>query len=248
MVDNPFLVKMRTHGDLDGQEVDFVRSLCQRRETVHAGTELAPQGSNPEVVWIMLSGLACRHKSLEEGERQIVAFLVPGDLCDLQVAMLGRMDHTIEAMVESSVATITVLEVREILNCRPALTRALLMANLIDLATVREWVVNNGRRAALARVAHLLWELYLRHAAVGLVTDHMYRLPITQRDLADATSLSNVHVSRTLTRLREEGVLQWSARTVEIKKPERLREIAGFDPDYLHGAGQRTEPHGLRDA
>lgn len=53
------------------------------------------QGECPEEVLIILSGLGCRHKLLEEGERQIVAFLVPGDICDLHIALLGAMDHTI---------------------------------------------------------------------------------------------------------------------------------------------------------
>ena len=230
---------------LGEDDVRFARQLCQHRETVPARTALMSQGEQPEHAWIVLSGLACRFKLLPEGERQIFAFLVPGDLCDLHVAMLGRMDHTIETNTASDVARISTGDVHEIVEHRPALARALLKANLIDLAVLREWIVNNGRREAPARVAHLLWELYLRHAAVGMTAEHRFRLPITQRDLADATSLSHVHISRTLTKLKEQRVIEWSRKTVRILDPRALRMIAGFEPDYLH-ASDAPSPEGAQ--
>ena len=241
-MNNTFLLKMRTLGVTADEDALFIRQLCQNHRSVPAGTDLAQQGDRPDEVWVILSGLACRYKLLTQGERQIVAFLVPGDICDLHVAMLGSMDHTIGVNVDSQVATIARDEVATIVEERPAVARALLMANLIDLAVLREWVVNNGRRDAYARIAHLLWELYLRHSAVGMVEEYQFRLPLTQRDLADATSLSHVHISRTLTRLKDEGVIEWSRKTVHILDPKALRVIAGFDPDYLHRSGVATDP------
>ena len=240
-MNNPFLLKMRTLGQIGEDDSRLVRRLCQNRRTVAGGTDLIVQGERPEDVLVILSGLGCRYKLLEEGERQIVAFLVPGDICDLHIAMLGAMDHAISTTVETEVATIPRSDVDEIVRSRPALARSLLMANLIEMAVLREWLVNNGRREALARVAHLLWELFLRHSAVGMVTDHRFPLPITQRDLADATSLSYVHISRTLTKLKEKKVIEWSQKAVQILDPQALRDIAGFDPDYLHRSGRPTD-------
>ena len=244
-MENPFLLKMRTLAEIDEDDTRFVRQICQSRRTFAAGSDLIAQGERPEEVFVILSGLGCRYKLLEEGERQIVAFLVPGDICDLHIALLGAMDHTISTTAEAEVAVIPRDKVNEIGESRPVLARALLIANLIDLAVLREWVVNNGRRPALARVAHLLWELYLRHSAVGLVSDHHFRLPITQRDLADATSLSYVHVSRTLTKLKEKKVIEWSQKTVQIIDPEALCDIAGFEADYLHRSGKATSSERL---
>lgn len=242
---NPFLLKLSTLAAVGDEDARFVEDLCRERRTVAAGSDLIEQGDRPEHVKIIFSGLACRYKLLSEGERQIMAFLVPGDICDLHIAVLGVMDHSIGVNGEAEVATIARDEVAEIVNHRPVLASALLKANLVDLAVLREWIVNNGRRAAYARIAHLLWELYLRHAVVGMVGNNQFFLPLTQRDLADATGLSYVHVSRTLTRLKEEGVIEWDRKRLTITDPEALRAISGFEPDYLHRLGDGTGPDGV---
>jgi len=60
-----------------------------------------------------------------------------------------------------------------------------------------------------------------------------FDLPLTQATLGDALGLSTVHVSRLVTELRGEGVVNWSGRQVEILDWRRLAEIAEFDATYL---------------
>ena len=60
-----------------------------------------------------------------------------------------------------------------------------------------------------------------------------FDLPLTQSVLGDALGLSTVHVSRLITELRGEGVVNWSGRRIEIADWHRLAEIAEFDATYL---------------
>lgn len=83
-------------------------------------------------------------------------------------------------------------------------------------------------------MAHLLCELFLRHKAVGLVTDHAFEFPITQGELADALGLSNVHVNRTLQELRSQGLIGGQSHRLTILDWERLKQVGEFDPTYLH--------------
>jgi CRP-like cAMP-binding protein len=69
---------------------------------------------------------------------------------------------------------------------------------------------------------------------VGLTRDHSFDLPITQAELADAFGLSSVHVNRTLQELRGEGLITSQGKTLVINDWERLRQVAQFNPDYLH--------------
>jgi DNA-binding transcriptional regulator LsrR (DeoR family) len=64
--------------------------------------------------------------------------------------------------------------------------------------------------------------------------DHSFELPATQGDLGDATGLSQVHVNRTIGKLREDRLIRLSkGRVVQLLDWERLTEVAEFDPAYL---------------
>jgi CRP-like cAMP-binding protein len=110
----------------------------------------------------------------------------------------------------------------------------LVWVTLVDEATLREWIVNLGQRQAGEAVAHLLCELLVRLEAVGLVQGGDYDLPLTQVELGDTLGLSNVHVNRVLKQLRTKGLVTVSERAVHIPDVNRLKDFAGFDPNYLH--------------
>jgi CRP-like cAMP-binding protein len=112
---------------------------------------------------------------------------------------------------------------------------------LIDAAVFREWMVGLGRRNAHQRVAHLICEMLLRAKAVGLARDHEYPFPLTQTELADAIGLTVVHVNRVLRSLREDQLLKIDRNGVSILDWPGLKELAEFDPLYLHqGQGSAT--------
>jgi CRP-like cAMP-binding protein len=69
---------------------------------------------------------------------------------------------------------------------------------------------------------------------VGLVNRNRFNVPFTQRNLADACGLSNVHVNRTLQELRTRGLIVWEGRTVTILKRDDLESVGDFQRNYLH--------------
>jgi DNA-binding transcriptional regulator LsrR (DeoR family) len=76
--------------------------------------------------------------------------------------------------------------------------------------------------------------MHVRMNMIGLVTGDRFDLPLTQEELADATALTPVHTNRTLQRLRGEGLIKLGGRVLTVLDVARLREAAGFDPNYLH--------------
>ena len=114
------------------------------------------------------------------------------------------------------------------------LAEALWWGTLTDLGVLRERIVDHGRRDARERVAHMLYEMLVRHRMVGLARNDEFDFPVTQTDLADATGLTPVHINRTLQGLRAEGLLEMKGGRVRIQDPERLKQVAGFNPNYLH--------------
>ncbi len=191
------------------------------------------EGDVPDDVHLITSGFACRYKSLPDGSRQIFAYLVPGDLCDLHVFILREMDHSIGTLSACTVVDIPRDAILRLTD-RPAIARALWWATLVDEATLREWIVNMGRRRAEERVAHFLCELFARLEIVGLADENGYELPLTHADIGDTVGLSNVHVNRSLQTLRGMGLVTLRQRVIVIDDFHRLMDYAAFNPNYLH--------------
>ncbi|MCJ2102857.1 MULTISPECIES: Crp/Fnr family transcriptional regulator [Methylobacterium] len=235
---NPLILKLESLAPLSADDRAVLERISAKPHLVPAGTDLIGEGDKPDGVYLVLDGIACRYKLRASGARQIMAYLVPGDYCDLDVAMLKAMDHSIGTLSACHVVRISLDVIQALLRDHPGITHALRLATLVDEATLREWLVNVGRRSAEERIAHLMCELLLRLRAVGRTAGDGYALPITQEDLADTTGLTSVHVNRTLGSLKQRGLIALSGRQLRILDLAGLETLAEFKPNYLHLGGR----------
>ena len=206
-------------------------------KTLVRGEDLVREGDTPAECTVVLSGLLCRHTHLRNGGRQIMSFHIPGDMPDLHSLFIKRMDHNLGAVAATRIMTIPHEVMRKALRAHPRLNDLLWRETLIDAAIFRQWMVRIGRRDAVKRLAHLLCEIMTRMQAVGLGEADVCNLPMTQTDLGDALGLSNVHVNRSLQELRKRGLVDFQRSSLRIASSEGLKELADFDPLYLHLKG-----------
>jgi CRP-like cAMP-binding protein len=228
-----FARKLAHFIELSEAEQAVLRSLPAHLRQVEARRDIVVDGDWPAELSLLIEGFACRYKLLANGKRQIMALLIPGDICDLRALLTGRMDHAVAALNECRVATIPREKIFEVMEKSPRIELALWRDTMLDAALYRQWLINLGRRAADQRIAHLLCELWTRLEAIGRAQVATYELPITQSDLADAMGLSLVHVNRSLKHLREGGLITFRENEVRVHDWDRLREVAVFDPGYL---------------
>ena len=247
---------MRTSGDDSGQEQPVVHRLSGFRRLpekgvaaikaavrekvvrVSAGEDLTCEGDRSDTVRMFLSGWACRYKALEDGRRQIVGFVLPGDTCDAFIYLFSAMDCSIAALTPVVYAELDHAAFERLMSADESVAEALLCETLVARAIQCEWAINLGRRDALERVAHIICELFERLKAVGLVDGNSFAFPVTQMDLADATGLSTVHLNRTLQELRASGLITLRDRNLSIRDVQALRSTAMFNPNYLHLNGK----------
>jgi len=228
------LMKLRARDEISAEEEAAIRGAVADVREVRADTVIARAGELIDVSTILLSGIACRHKDLRNGSRQITELHVPGDYMDLHSFTLKRLDHDVLALTDCRFAVVPHARLREITETHPHLTRVYWFATNLDAAIHREWELSLGRRTALARVAHLFCELQVRLGIVGLASKTEYELPLTQTDLAESLGLTSVHVNRTLKELRERGLAEFRGGVVHILDPERLAAAGEFNPAYLY--------------
>ena len=224
--------KLWNAGRLASEDLKKLDDVIADPFQLDAREDLIQHGEDPQNVHLVLSGMVCRYKVLQNGKRAIVALMLPGDICDLHVAILGRMDHSIGTLTECSLVKISRGVIEDLLDNYPRIRRALFWSTLVDEAILREWLVNMGRRRADKQMAHLFCEVHARLTAVNRMHDAL--MPLTQEELADILGVSTVHAQRVLSELRNQGLVTVQDSRVAVPDIVRLRQFAEFEGDYLH--------------
>jgi len=194
------------------------------------GMNLISEGTFSPHLYTVLEGWGFRYKTLEDGRRQILNYLVPGDLIGLQGALLQEMDHSVEAL---TTMRLCVFERTRFLT---------IFEKSADLAFDVTWIASReerildghmlslGQRTALERAAYLLVFLYFRALRSGLLTPSNAQIPLSQNLIADTLGLSLVHTNKTLKRLAQRKLIAWRGRACEILDPEGLCAVAEWEP------------------
>jgi CRP-like cAMP-binding protein len=232
-VKNVLIRKLKRFGPLDERDEILLTEVVSDSRSIAAREDIIHEGERPEKGHLIVSGFGCRYKVLPNGTRQVVGCLIPGDFIHLQRSLLNEMDHSIGTLSPCIVVDIPrdlVLRLHE----STAIAHAFRMVALVDESITREWLASMGRRDALARLGHLLCELFTRYQAVDLVDRGSFEFPMRQTEIAETLGLSNVHVNRVLQELRGLQLIQLKLGKATILDLAQLKVLSGFNPNYLH--------------
>lgn len=231
---NPLVASLSRFVSLGQPEIKAIAHLSRNTRKLRSAETLVHQGSRPHFVSLILSGMAFRYRYLPDGKRQILGFLLPGDVCDTHFVISSKCDHSVDLLCDAEIAMIPTRELMGAMVSHPKIERSLLMTSLIDAAILREWLINTGQRNAIEKLCHLFCEISSRLQTLGLINpDASFSIPVTQIELADALGLTPVHVNRILQKLRHEKLIVWSKRRLTVLDRNRLELSAGFDDGYL---------------
>jgi CRP-like cAMP-binding protein len=227
--------RLSYHMTLDTEDRAAILALPFIVKTFERGEFLVREGDRPTHSCVMLSGFSVRTKVAGNGNRQILAVHMKGDMVDLQNSLLKKADHSVQMLTTARVGMIQREEILRLAAERPRAGQAMWMDTLVEASIAREWIMNVGQRDARTRISHLLCEFGLRLKLAGLGEDNRYELPMTQEQLGDATGLTPVHVNRMLRALEREGLIKRAnPRAIDIGDWRKLAEVGDFDTTYLH--------------
>lgn len=183
-------------------------------------------GEPLEGVPVICEGWAVCVSRLSDGRRQILAFLLPGDLISTNAVFTDRLDFFVEAVTEVRYASCDRGELIKRLALEPATFDALIGAMLTEKKQAIELATDLGRRSASERIARLMLYLMARLDQRGLVQDNAFEIPLRQQHIADATGLTPVHVNRVLGSFRNDGFIEVSDGRLKIVRLAALQRIA----------------------
>ena len=248
MTENPvstsadiFIAKFSSYIDLSEQEQQIIEEFTRSSITFDENQDIILESEKSSNAYLLQSGWALRYKVVPDGGRQIISFLLPGDIFGFRESLFELSDHSVQALTPVTLHRISAEKIAEICDSRTNLSLALTWARAREHAILTEHIVRLGRRNAYERLGHLLLELLHRLQLVDKAGCSDYFLPLTQEVLADTLGLSIVHVNRTLRKLRKDHMIELDPKTrrLRILDEEALSEATGYDQSYLD---QKEEP------
>jgi len=209
-------------------ELNAIRAAKIGQRLMTAGATILAEGQATTRLYVLLSGWAFRYKTLEDGRRQILNFLLPGDLLGLQGELLATLPHGVEALTEVNLCAFATDAVPSFFRDLPGIALDITWLAAHEERLVDDAVLTVGRRTAMERVASLLVHLYKRAASSGMADDAGVPFPITQSHIADALGLSPVHTNRVLQRLRRLGHIQLEGQRLRIGDLRAMRQVGQY--------------------
>ena len=207
-------------------ELSFISRFKRGELSVERGATVLAEGSSSAHIYTVLSGIGFRYKLLQDGRRQILNFVMPGDLIGLQSGLIGEMQHSVEALSPLLLCVFERQRLSELYRDHPGLAFDITWIAAREEQMLDEHLLSVGRRSAMERAAYLLAFLASR-----IVTRSGAALiPITQQHVADTLGLSLVHTNRTLRRLSQRQLIQWRDGGCVVVDLDALASVAGWEP------------------
>jgi CRP-like cAMP-binding protein len=227
------LRRLRKRDRISADEERAIRTVVAETRRVKAHQRLIRKGDLLQHSILLIDGWLGRAVDSKSGARVFTEIHVPGDFADLHGFTLKRLDHDVLTLAESIIALVPHDRLTVLTNEFPHLARIYWFSTNVDAAIHRQWFVSIGR-SAIARMAHLFCELFLRLEVAGKTNGPSFDFPLTQDQLASCLSLTPVHVNRTLQELRRLSLIELSNRRLTIPDFAALQAVAEFDPSYLY--------------
>lgn len=209
-------------------ERDTIESLRQGAREVLAGHSIIDEHRVSAQLFTLYSGWAFRYKSLSDGRRQILGFLLPGDFIGLQEEFADGSTHGVEAATDVTLCVFARERLWELFQRQPRLGYNITWLAARGEKMVDDNLVTAGRRNAAERVAMLLMHLYRRAERVGMVRQGWAPFPFNQQHMADALGLSLVHTNKTLRRLKRLKLHQLEGGWLRIIDAKALASLGDY--------------------
>ena len=214
--------------DLTQGEQRALEKLEERQRHVRRGAVLQRENETGGELFILRKGLMMSYVLLDDGSRQILRFLFPGDMLGVSSAIYREAPETLCALSDCVVSPFDRAQLAELIASHARLSAMILVYCQIERVALTDRLAALGRTSAKARVAALLLELRNRLRATDKGIANAFVLGLTQEEIGDATGLTAVHVNRMLRQLEEEGMIARDSGKVTLLDERGLGRAANY--------------------
>lgn len=200
--------------------------IVQQRRPISKGTALFTMGADFDALFAVRTGSMKAVLIADDGTEQITGFALAGDLLGLDAIYSGKHPVSAIALESTSICAVPYTLIDDLAGRLPTFRRHMMTLMSRGLAQDEGLHALLGQRTAEQRLAAFLLMLSERHRTRGLAPDR-FHLPMSRADIANHLGLTQETISRLLTQLRSQGVINLHTRDLEILAPDTLRATAG---------------------
>lgn len=223
---------LNVHGALTPEDKMLLLGLELKPRYMSAGEVLWEENDEANLFCLIKEGWAYSYRDLKNGSKQILKFYLPGDIVGLRDFGFSRRLASAAMINKGVVCPFSYQQLFELFGS-PALSIGIMATAVRQQALLSERLIYLSQYAAHEQLAHFLYELYLRLKRIGAVEDNGFLMPLSQEQIGYALGMSSVHVSRTFSMLREEGLVFRDRQHVRLPDPEALAQLIEFNDSYI---------------
>jgi CRP/FNR family transcriptional regulator, anaerobic regulatory protein len=210
---------------LGARELEQVDRLVNRRQAVRSGETLYRAGSELRSVYAIRSGFMKSSVLLDDGREQVTGFHMMGDLVGLDAIGTGNHMCDATALEDSEVCEITLPALETLSRDIPTLQRHFHRIMSREIVRDHDVMLMLGSMRAEERLASFLLNLSQRFAERGY-SPAEFNLRMKREEIGSYLGLKLETVSRALSQLRQDGVIEVRQKNIRIADPKRLRALA----------------------
>lgn len=216
------------HASLMSGDAKIAALLRGSHKEYETGHVLIEANTDHQYVYRLLSGWACRIRSLDDGRDQCILVFLPGDLFAVKSMFVMRHPDTVKLLSRALVQRISQRELYQALRGDADVANRCMWQVVEEERRLHNWVVGLGQGNAEERLAMLLMDFHGRLTMSGTIPRDAlsFECPLTQVQLADYLGITPVHVNRVLKIFRENGIVMVRDGEVAIYDLEKLAQAA----------------------
>lgn len=211
-------------GGMSPDDIDVLEGLVERRRPLQRGDTVYRAGAPMQALYVARDG-ALKTTSLgEQGDEQVIGFHLPGELVGLDGLGSGRYRCTTIALEPATLCEVPFDQLEALAARIPSLQHQLMRVIGRSMGRDQDHLEMLGRRHATERVALFLHSLSERLRQLS--RPHLaFSLAMTREEIASYLGLVIETVSRTFSRLQEDGIIEVKGRKVRLVDPQRLSQL-----------------------
>ncbi len=208
---------------LNKTEVESLDDIVERKKPLHKNDSLIQAGDKFHALYAVRSGSFKSFISDPEGEEQIVAFHLPGDIIGFDG--LREQQHQIytKALETAMVCELPYDTLDEMSVSFPKLRQQIMSFMSAEIKHDHEMMMLLNRRTAEERLMYFIARLSNRFEERGY-SHRQFNLSMTRNEIGNYLGLTVETISRLLTRFQKEGIIEVSGKLITILDFDKVNE------------------------
>lgn len=216
------------YSGLTAEQVCQIRELLIKK-TCKPHTVLFRERDPDELLFVLRRGLVKLTCSLPDGREQILGLRVAGQLLGFEALRDHRHPHTAETLTDVELCSIRPRDMLHVLERNPESAMRVIDGLNHELQRAQALIRDLGLKSASERVASFLLSLGHAHES----REDVLTVPLSRLEIAELLGLTIETVSRNITRLAREGLIQVGRGSIRIVDPAGLEARTGVTDVYL---------------